>query len=123
VEESVLDVELVHGPTPRDSQSQHSPNGGKLDDGAEGLVVVYPRALSEASKDPMSLVLIKRAIRLELVLEDPLGIGPKRSRNQVAKTAGYSSIVRRQWRSASALRTEVGTGDSVGGAAPTESCR
>jgi hypothetical protein len=42
VEEGVLDVELVHGPTPGDSQSQHSPDGGRLDDGTEGLVVVHP---------------------------------------------------------------------------------
>jgi hypothetical protein len=32
----VLNVELVHGPTPGDSQSQHSPDGAGLDDGAEG---------------------------------------------------------------------------------------
>jgi hypothetical protein len=37
--------------------------------------------------------------------------------------ASYSSIARRQWGSASALRTEVGTGDSVGGAATVESYR
>jgi hypothetical protein len=37
VEEGVLDVELMNGQTPRDSQSQHSPNSGRLDDGAEGL--------------------------------------------------------------------------------------
>jgi hypothetical protein len=86
VEEGVLDVELVHGPTPGDSQSQHSPNNGRLDDGAEGLVVVHPGALSEFPKDPTSLISIKRAIRLELVLEDPLAddnIGPRKPRNQV----------------------------------------
>jgi hypothetical protein len=33
VEECVLDVELVHGPTPEDSQSQHNLDSGKLDDG------------------------------------------------------------------------------------------
>jgi hypothetical protein len=42
VEEGILDVELVHGPTPEDSQSQHSLDGGRLDDGAKGLVVVHP---------------------------------------------------------------------------------
>jgi hypothetical protein len=39
VEEGILDVELVHGLTPGDSQSQHGPDGGRLDDGVEGLVV------------------------------------------------------------------------------------
>jgi hypothetical protein len=33
MEEGFLNVEMVHGPTPRDSQSQHSPDGGRLDDG------------------------------------------------------------------------------------------
>jgi hypothetical protein len=42
VEECVLDVKLVHRPTLGDNQRQHSPNGGRLDNGAEGLVVVHP---------------------------------------------------------------------------------
>jgi hypothetical protein len=87
VEEGVLNVELVHGPTPRDSQSQHSLDGGRFD-GAEGLIVVHPGALSEPPEAPTSLVPVKRAIRLELVLEDPLvgdDIGPKRPRNQVPR--------------------------------------
>jgi hypothetical protein len=85
VEEGVLDVKLVHGSTPGDSQSQHSPNEGRLDDGAEGLVKVHPVALSEPPWDLTSLVTIKRAIRLELVVEDPLvgdDIGLRRPRNQ-----------------------------------------
>jgi hypothetical protein len=93
VEEGVIDVKPVHKPTPRDSLSQHSPDGGRLDDGAEGLVVVHPGALSEPPEDLMSLVPVKRVIRLELVLEDPLAsddIGPRRSRNQV------SCVVRQQ---------------------------
>jgi hypothetical protein len=88
MEEGVLDVELVHEPNPGDSQSQHSPDGGRLDDGAEGLIVVNLRVLSEPPEDPTSLVSVKRAIRLQLVLEDPLvgdDIGPKRLRNQVPR--------------------------------------
>jgi hypothetical protein len=99
VEEGVLDVELVHVPIPGDSQSQHSPDDGRLDDGAEGLIVVHPGALSEPPKDPTSFIPIKRAIRLEFVLEDLLAgddIGPRRSRNQVPcavrQQASYSSI-------------------------------
>jgi hypothetical protein len=63
VEEGVLYVELVHEPAPGDSQSQHIPDRGRLDDGAEGLVVVHPGTLSEPPKDPTSLVTVKRAIR------------------------------------------------------------
>jgi hypothetical protein len=66
MEEGVLDVELVHGPTPVDSQSQHSLDGGRLADEAEGLIIVHIRALSKAPEDPTSLVPIERAIRLEL---------------------------------------------------------
>jgi hypothetical protein len=44
----------------------------------------------------MSLVLIKRAICLELVLEDPLtsdDIGPKRTRNQVPYAVRQQGLV------------------------------
>jgi hypothetical protein len=44
--------------------------------------------LSETPKDPTSLVPIKRAIHLELMLEDSLvgdDIGSRRSRNQVSR--------------------------------------
>jgi hypothetical protein len=96
VEEGVLDVELVHGPTPRDSQSQHSPDGGRLDDGAEGLIVVHPGALSEAPEDPMSLVPVKRAIIHLLVMTlAPGGLGTK-SHMLLDNRASYSSIARRQ---------------------------
>jgi hypothetical protein len=96
VEEGVLDVELVHGPTSGDNQSQHSLDGGRLDDRVEGLIVVHLGALSEASEDPMSLVLIKRAIRLELMLEDSIAgddIGPKRLRNQVPRAVRQQDLV------------------------------
>jgi hypothetical protein len=50
MEEGVLDVELVHGPMPGDSQSQHSLDGGGPDDGAIGFIIVYPKALSETQR-------------------------------------------------------------------------
>jgi hypothetical protein len=96
MEEGILDVELVHGSTPGNSQSQHSPDGGRLDDGAEGLVVVHPRVMSEPPEDPTSLVPIKRVIRLELVLEDPLvgdDIGLRRLRNQVPRAVRQQGLV------------------------------
>jgi hypothetical protein len=131
IEEGILDIGLVHGPTPGDHQSQHSPDGGRLDDGTEGLIVVHPEVLSEALEDSMSLVSIKRAIRLELVLENPLAgddIGPggrgTKSNMLLDSRATYStSTARCQWGFMSALQIEVGTGDSVGGVAVAESCR
>jgi hypothetical protein len=96
VEEGVLDVELVNGSIPGDRQSQHSPDGGRLDNGAEGLIVVHPGPLSELPEDPTSLVPVKRVVRLELVLEDPLAsddIGPRRLRNQVQRAVRQQGLV------------------------------
>jgi hypothetical protein len=96
MEEGVLDIELVHGPTPGDSQSQHSLDGGRLDNGAEGLIIVHPGALSEPPEDPTSLISIERVVRLELVLEDPLvgdDIGLRRSRNQVSRVVRQQGLV------------------------------
>jgi hypothetical protein len=56
MEECILDVELVHGPTLGDSQSQHSPSSGSLEDEAEGLIVVHTMALGETTENPMRLL-------------------------------------------------------------------
>jgi hypothetical protein len=124
VEEGILDIELVHGPTPGDSQSQHSMDSGRLNDGAEGLVIVHLGALSEPPEDPTSLVPIWRAIRLSLYLKIHLSVTTlalegrgTMSHVLLDNRASYSSIAQHQWGSASALRMEVRTGDSVGGAA------
>jgi hypothetical protein len=96
VEEDVLDVELVHRPTPVESQSQHSPDDGRLDDRAKSLIVVHPGALSEPPLDPTSFVLVKRAICLEFVLEDPLAsddISPRRLRNQVPRVVRHQGLI------------------------------
>jgi hypothetical protein len=52
--------------------------------------------LSEPSEDPTSLVPVKKAIHLELVLEDPLAgddIGPKRPRNQVPHAVRQQGLI------------------------------
>jgi hypothetical protein len=72
VDEVVLDIKLVHGPTPGDIQCQHSPEGGGLHDGVEGVIIVYPEALGEPLENSVSLVPVHRVIHLEFVLEDPL---------------------------------------------------
>jgi hypothetical protein len=54
MEEGVFDVELLHGTTPRDGWSQHSPNGGGLHDEVESLIVVHPRSPGEPTEDPTS---------------------------------------------------------------------
>jgi hypothetical protein len=132
MKECVLDVEQVHRPTPEDGQSEHNLNGGRLDDWVEDLVVVHPEALSESLENLTSLVSVQRAICLELVLKDPLvrhHVGPRRSGDQVSRVVGHQGLVLLLHSaspiggSVSALRTEVRTGDNVGGAMTTESCR
>jgi hypothetical protein len=96
VEEGVLDDELVHEPTLGDSQSQHSPDGGRLDYGVEGVIVVHPETLSEPLEDLTSLVPVERAVRLELVVEDPFAsdeIGPMRTRNQVPRAVRQQGLI------------------------------
>jgi hypothetical protein len=81
---------------PRDDQSQHNPDGGSLDNKAKGLTVVHLEALGEPTKNPMSHVLVQRAIRLELVFEDPLvshHIGPRRPGDQVPHAVRQHGLV------------------------------
>jgi hypothetical protein len=71
-------------------------DGCRLDDGVECLIIVHPGALSEPPNDPTSFVPVKRAIHLELVLEDPLAgddISPRRSRNQAPRAVRQQGLV------------------------------
>lgn len=45
---------------------------GRLDDGAEGLVIVDAVLLGVAADHPTSLVLSEGAVRVKFLLEDPL---------------------------------------------------
>jgi hypothetical protein len=77
-------VELLNGPVTGDSSDEHRANSGRFYNQAEGLIVIDSRTLSETSKDPTSLVVIKGPVSTELVLEDPLtgdNIGALRSGN------------------------------------------
>jgi hypothetical protein len=57
VKEGVLYIELVNWPATGEGEGEHCPNCGGLDNRAECLVKVDPRALSKASEDPTSLAL------------------------------------------------------------------
>jgi hypothetical protein len=70
MDEGILDVELMDRPVPREGED--GANGGELDDGVEGLVVVYFGALGEVSKDPTALVAVEGAIRSQPVAKEPL---------------------------------------------------
>jgi hypothetical protein len=92
VEEGILDVQLMNHLVSRED----TPNGGEPDDEAEGLIVVHSGALSEAPKDPTSLVSIKRAVRGELLLKNPLAsnhIGARWTQHQVPSVVGQQGHV------------------------------
>jgi hypothetical protein len=60
--EGVLDVELMDHPVPVEDEGEDGADGGELDDGAKGLIIVHSGALGEALKDPAGLVAVERAI-------------------------------------------------------------
>jgi hypothetical protein len=67
VEEGILDVKLMDRLGAREGEGEDCVNGGELDDGAEGLVVVHSGALGETPKDPTGLVAVEGAVRDQLV--------------------------------------------------------
>jgi hypothetical protein len=72
IEEGILDIELMDRPVSGEDEGEDGVNGGKLDHGVEGLIVVYSGVLGEASKDPTGLVAVEGAIRSQLVAKEPL---------------------------------------------------
>jgi hypothetical protein len=71
-------------------------DGGRLNDGAEGVIIVHPGAPSEPLEDPTSLVPVKRVVQFELVLEDPLagdGTGRRRPRSQVPHAVRQQGLI------------------------------
>jgi hypothetical protein len=72
VEESVLHIELLNRLGTRCGESEHYADGGRFHNRAESLIVVHPEVLSEAPKNPASLVAVESPIGEEFVCEDPL---------------------------------------------------
>jgi hypothetical protein len=67
-------------------ESEHRVNGGWFHNWAESLAVVHPGALSEAPKNPASLIEVESPVREELVCEDPLAgddVGATGPRNKL----------------------------------------
>jgi hypothetical protein len=81
---------------PGEGESENNPNGGELDDGPEGLIVVNSGTLGEAPKDPTCLVAIEGAIQDQLVAKNPLvsdHIGSWWTRHQVPGLVGQQGHV------------------------------
>jgi hypothetical protein len=130
MEEGVLDVEVMDRPIPREGEGEDDTNGGELDDGIEGLVVVHSGALGEAPKDPTGLVAVEGASRSHLVGKSHLSVttlvpGGHDTSSQVwlASRTAYSSMALRQCGSARVERTEEGTGEASGGVAVVSAAR
>jgi hypothetical protein len=91
VQEGVLDVELVNWPGASKGQREHRAAGGRLHNRAEGLIVVDSGALSEAPKNPASLVPLQGTIGPPLVRPDPLAgedVGAERTGHQIPRLVG-----------------------------------
>jgi hypothetical protein len=82
----VFDIKLMSEPISGVSQGEHSSDGGWLDNGAKGFVIVNAGALGEAAKDPAGFVSVEGPISMEFVSEYPLpsnNIGLEWTLNQV----------------------------------------
>ena len=81
----------MHGPGASESQREHRADGGQLHHWAESLIIVDPRALSEAPKNPTSLVPLKSVISPTLMCLDPLvgdNVGTQRTGHQIPGLVG-----------------------------------
>ena len=70
VEESILDVQLMNRPMPRESQGQHCTNNSSwLNHRTESVGVVDARTLSETPENLASFITLQRTVSLEFVLK------------------------------------------------------
>ena len=82
----ILDIELMNRPVPRMSKCEDCTDSCRFDNGTECFIIVNARALSEASKDPASLVSVQRAISMKFMFENPLAsdhVGLVGARNKI----------------------------------------
>jgi hypothetical protein len=82
----ILDIELMNRPVPRMSKCEDCTDSCRLDNGTECFIIVNAWALSEASKDPASLVSVQRAISMKFMFENPLAsdhVGLVGARNKI----------------------------------------
>jgi hypothetical protein len=76
----------MNGLGAEDSQGEHRTDHGRLDYWVEGIIIVDIALLGEATKDPASHVPFQRAVRVEVVLEDPFvgdDVGVNRVRDKI----------------------------------------
>jgi hypothetical protein len=72
MEKSIRDIHLVHWPAARDCKLENGKNGAGFDNRSKGVMEVGTFTLPETVNHPARLVMIKSAIWMKLMLEDPL---------------------------------------------------
>ena len=72
VKKSILHVQLMNRPGAGDCYAEDGVDGGRLDDGAERLVVVDVVSLGEAVDHPTGFVTSQGAVRVEFMFKNPL---------------------------------------------------
>jgi hypothetical protein len=72
IEEGILHVELMNRPGVGDGNAEDGLNHCQFDNQTEHFIIVDVGLLGVATGDPTSLVARQGAVRVELVLEDPL---------------------------------------------------
>jgi hypothetical protein len=127
VQKHVLHIKLMNRPGAGDGQEEHGANRGRLDHRVVGLIVVDVGSLDEIAKDPTSLVPLQRAVRVELVLKNPLAgdnVEAKRARDNIPGNVGDKGRKlffhgAHQFGSMRATRTKEATGDKLTSRWPT----
>ena len=95
MEEGVGDIHLVDRPAARHSELEHGANRPGLDNRGECVGEVDAGTLAKATYDPTRLVALESAVRMELVLEDPLpgdDVGVTGSRNKLPRLVALQGV-------------------------------
>jgi hypothetical protein len=96
MEEGILVVELMDCPVLGEGEGEDGADGGELDDGAEGLIIVHSGVLGEAPNDLVGLVAVEGVVRSQLVAKEPLAgdhISARWMRHQVPGVVGQQGHV------------------------------
>jgi hypothetical protein len=91
VQEHIRQIELMNRLGAGDGSGEHGADRGRLDHQAEGLIVIDVGSLGEAVKNPTSLVPFQGAVRIKLMLENPLAgddVGANGTRDKIPDVAG-----------------------------------
>jgi hypothetical protein len=72
MDKSIRDIHLVHWPAARDRKLENSKNGARFDNRSKSVMEVNIFTLPKTADHLSRLVTIKSAIRMKLMLEDPL---------------------------------------------------